>query len=79
MKASELAPFRDDHVAGPVKRDAMRGVADALGPLRRFQTVVGALRFVGVITDLGDDAVVLAKDRDAALQFGDSHVIARNH
>src|SRR5437879_2016236 len=56
----------------------MRGVADALGPLRRFQAEVGALCGVGIIPDLGHDAIVLPQDRYPSLQFGDSDVIARN-
>ena len=52
-------------IAGAVERDPVRGVADAVRPLRRFQAEVGALGGVGIIPDLGDDAVVLAQDRDA--------------
>src|SRR5438105_4663145 len=75
---AKFAPLGDNQVAGSVKRDRMRGVADAVGPLRGFQTEVGPLRFVGIITDLGYDAIVLPKDRYASLQLGDSDVVARD-
>src|SRR5690606_22431501 len=75
---AEGAELRDEEVAAPVERDAMRREHEAGAPLRgRHLVRTGALLRIGA--DPCDDRPGLVEDGDPAVQLTDDRIVAIDH